>query len=634
MHPLLLSMDLDRKGLERVKAASDARNLSLALDELVAYFRGRTEPDPDLLARPDPGAVEPARTAMRREFEFYNEHGTLPGKDLDWTYKPGIDWEWTWALNRHGWWSALASAYLATRDEAFARELDILVRSWVGGHPPTVEDASAWRTIEAGIRSSRAWPSILSAMKASPSISRDAWLYYLRSIHDHAEFLLAHPKSGNWLLMETNGVLTWGLLFPEFKRAADWVRTAMGKFEQEIASQVHPDGAQEEYSTGYQFVCIHNFASVLDKTDRIPCPKFSQAYRDRLIAMWEHVMYMLRPDGKLPMLNDADQRPVAPGLVEAGQKYGRRDFVFAGTNGREGSPPAQTSIRFPYVRRAFMRSGWDTGAMYGLLETAPFGYGHQHEDALTFEVFGHGQPLIGTMGRFTYAGVPRRRYLTGSRGHNVVLIDGQSQAMRSLLQGHRRPAPAPTSWVASEPTTDPWVTGPDLDVAFGRYSGPWSGGLQGVVWDRRLAFQKPHAPSGRPGFWVIRDDFAGKGGHDLEFLLHFFPGEITLDAAEGRVVSDYGADTGNVLVQCPDKEGLALDAAKGQEDPPRGWFSPEYGKIEPAWEVALRRRITFPARHTMVLVPFLGGKVPAVQVGTDGDSVTLAVDGKAWTIAF
>ncbi|OGG46111.1 MAG: hypothetical protein A3F84_26840 [Candidatus Handelsmanbacteria bacterium RIFCSPLOWO2_12_FULL_64_10] len=88
-----MSLNLDRKGLERVKEACEAGDPSRALSELVAYFRNRQEPDPALLARPDAGAVDPARKAMRHEFEFYNESGTVPGDDMDWTYRPGIDWE-------------------------------------------------------------------------------------------------------------------------------------------------------------------------------------------------------------------------------------------------------------------------------------------------------------------------------------------------------------------------------------------------------------------------------------------------------------------------------------------------------------------------------------------------------------
>jgi hypothetical protein len=279
-----------------------------------------------------------------------------------------------------------------------------------------------------------------------------------------------------------------------------------------------------------------------------------------------------------------------------------------------------------------VRSGWDPDALYGFLETAPFGYGHQHEDALTFEVMAFSQPLIGTMGRYTYAGVPKRRYLTGSRGHNVVLIDGQGQAMRALRETHRRPAPPPPEWVAAGPTQDPWVSTETLDVACGRYDGPWSGGLQDVAWERRMAFQKPGP--GRPGLWVIRDAFTGEGTHDLDFLLHFFPGEVAWDEGAGQVWSDYGPEAGNVLVQFIAPSGLSFDAALGQEDTPRGWFSVEYGKIEPAYEVSAKRRAPFPTAFAMALVPIRGRRRPEVSAKALDGGVEVTVDGKAWKINF
>ena len=627
MHPLLFALNLEFKGLEQVKAAVEKRDTSRALTELVTYFRNRMEPDPALFAQANAEAVESAQKSMRHEFVFYNEPGTMPGNGLDWTWKPGIDWEWTWALNRHGWWPTLSSAYLATGDECYMQELDMLIRTWVGGHPPTTDDHSCWRTIEAGIRTMGPWPAILGAMKKSHSISQDAWLYYLRSINDHAEFLLAHPKSGNWLLMETNGVLTCGLVFPEFKRAQDWVKIAIDKFEAEMQRQVHPDGAQIEYSTSYQFVCIHNFEAVLDKTDRASGQNFSQAYRDRLISMYEHVMYFMRPDGKLPMLNDADQHAIFQQLIRAGEKFNRPDFLYVATHGKQGTPPAYLSHRFPYAKRAIMRSGWNEQAFYAMFEAAPFGYGHQHEDALTFELMAYGQPLLGTMGRYTYAGVPERRYLTSSRGHNVVLIDGHGQNQRSLRSENRMNP----LWIATGPTHDPWVSTDSLDVVYGRYDGPWMGDLH-VTWERWLAFHKPDAQKNRPGFWVIKDQFSGsEKSHDLEFLLHFYPDEVTWNA--DRITTDYGPGQGNLLVFFPDAKGLTFDAARGQKDPARGWFSEEYGKIAPAWEIAARRQATFPFTHYMVFVPFKG-KVPEVQVAEEKTGVEAVINGTSYSVKF
>jgi hypothetical protein len=308
--------------------------------------------------------------------------------------------------------------------------------------------------------------------------------------------------------------------------------------------------------------------------------------------------------------------------------------VYAASGGRRGTPPPETSHRFPWARRAVLRSGWDEDADFALLETAPFGYGHQHEDALGFELFAHGRPLLGMMGRFTYARVPRREYLLSSRGHNVLLVDGQGQNQRSLQQNFAQTAPRPAEWIAHAETTDPWVSNAAQDTAFGRYSGPWTGGLQGIDWSRWLIYHKPDPAAGRPAFWVVRDRVEGQGEHDLTFLLHFFPGEVEVDAAGQRIQTHFGDQTGNLLAHFVAPQPLALDAARGQENPPRGWYSQEYGLIEPAWEVRAACRAALPYEQVMVFVPYRGEQTPAVSAARTAAGLAVTVDGKTWPVAF
>lgn len=651
MHPLLQIMNLDYPGLAQVKVAVDDYDVRRALDALTTYFRQRIEPDPRSLIGPDETLIERADQALQHEFTFYHDSATIPGPGIDWTYRPTQDWEWTWALNRHQWWPALVGAYLATGNEQYACELDNLLISWIGAHPPSPHDLSAWRPLEAGLRMGESWVAILPALKKSSSVTRTAWLYYLRSIHDHAEFLLNHAEHGsNRLLMEMNGLLNCGLIFPEFKRASHWLRTAMAQLEAEMQSQVHTDGTHYEYSTGYQLVCIRHFEEAMEKVERASDTQFSIAYRDRLVSMWESVMYMLRPDGKLPMLNDADQHEISPLLFEAGKKYDRSDFIYVATSGQQGKPPSGASHRFPWGRRAVMRDSWQPDALYGLLETAPFGYGHQHEDALTFEIMAYGQPLIGTMGRFTYAENAIRHYLTSSRAHNVVLIDGCEQAQKTYVDASSLPfdskkpvslaenaqrnqtlGSTPDAWIAHAETLDPWISNDQLDIAYGKYEGPWSKAEIQCVWERWMLFHKPVEHRACSGFWIIQDRFSGAGSHLLSFLFHFFPGEITWDETSGTIVSDYGYENGNVLVRFADADNIHFTAAKGHEQPPHGWFSREYGQLEAAWEVSVQRHCTFPYINTFVLIPFVGDTVPNVQIAVD-NSIKVTVSGNSWHV--
>ena len=292
MHPLLSSLNLDLPVLRDVAEPAERRDPSAALKALVDYYRNREEPDPGVMAKANPNAVNAAEKTLRREYVFYNEPGTLPSGDRDWTWKPGTDWEWTWALNRHFTWSQLSAAYLATGDERYAQDLDDQVRTWVAGHPADTEDPSAWRSLEAGIRVGTSWPAGLGAMKASRSFTDHAWLLFLRSIKEHAEYLIANKRSNNWLLKETNGLITCGLYFPEFRDAAKWVRIGIERLENEVRVQVHPDGAHIEYSTGYHFFSNDSLSLSLDRFDRVMAtpyreffpedmPAFSDTYRER-----------------------------------------------------------------------------------------------------------------------------------------------------------------------------------------------------------------------------------------------------------------------------------------------------------------------------------------------------------------
>lgn len=628
MHPLLESLNLDHPGLKAVREAAEMEDLSAALNAVVDYFRTREEPDPAGLAKPVEGAVPAAEKVLRHEYLFQNVPGTLPDGDFDWTYKPGTDWEWTWFLNRHHGWTPLASAYLATHDERYARELAMQIRTWVGNHPASTDDRASWRTIEAGIRTSGSWPAILSAMKQSEACTREVWLHYLRAIAEHAEFLIAHPKQNNWLLIETSGLLTCSLVFPEFKRAGEWLRIAEERFETEMRKQVHPDGAHIEYSTGYIFVAIGTFTAAADKADRVlgPGRAFSREYREQIAAMWEHVMYMMRPDGHQPMLNDADLRDVRGRLRAAGERYDRPDLIYAATNGAEGTPPADTSHRFPWVRRVVTRLGadgsdataWAEDALYGFFEAAPAGAGHVNEDALTFEVMAYGQPLCGTMGRLTYERTPRRHFFCNGPGTNTVLVDGHPQWWKGT-------DPDRSSWVATGPTDLPWSSTPVQDTAYAAFDKPWADeSLSGVVHERWFALRKATRP-----FWLVRDRLSGGDAveRELRTMFHLYPDAEIDPNDDGITVVRYPSGVG-LVIAISDPGGMAFDAGKGEDDPVRGWFSHEYGQIEPVWQVDAVRRTVLPAQYCFVLVPFRG-EAPQVSVEETPGGAAVTVDGDA-----
>ena len=78
-----------------------------------------------------------------------------------------------------------------------------------------------------------------------------------------------------------------------------------------------------------------------------------------------------------------------------------------------------------------MRTDWTRDAVWCLLEAAPFGFGHQHEDKLEVLFQAYGSSFLTEAGTNAYDDSPLHRYSLSSFGHNTVLVDGCGQNRRA-----------------------------------------------------------------------------------------------------------------------------------------------------------------------------------------------------------
>ena len=68
-----------------------------------------------------------------------------------------------------------------------------------------------------------------------------------------------HQTRNNWLMMEMNGLLTAGIMFPFFTDAPEWEKNARGVFIEQIHKQFLPDGMQDELSASYHGVSFDQY---------------------------------------------------------------------------------------------------------------------------------------------------------------------------------------------------------------------------------------------------------------------------------------------------------------------------------------------------------------------------------------
>jgi len=130
------------------------------------------------------------------------------------------------------------------------------------------------------------------------------------------------------------------------------------------------------------------------------------AYARGVEAMFDYLALVQDPGGCLPVHGDADPCPPGvPGVVAA--YFGRRDWVYIATNGREGTPPAgpTPSRLFPWGGQAVLRSGYGRDATWLWFDVGPYGSsGHWNSDKLAVLLHAHGAALLVDSGRFGYSG--------------------------------------------------------------------------------------------------------------------------------------------------------------------------------------------------------------------------------------
>ena len=109
----------------------------------------------------------------------------------------------------------------------------------------------------------------------------------VKSFYEHAIHLRAYPTRNNWLTMEMDGLFYTGILFPEFKDAADWRDFASMKMYEEEKNQFYEDGAQIELSPGYHGVSLGCMVGIyrIAKLNGYTLPG---DYAERLEKMYEY----------------------------------------------------------------------------------------------------------------------------------------------------------------------------------------------------------------------------------------------------------------------------------------------------------------------------------------------------------
>ena len=608
---------LDLTGLEGAKRAADAGDRGGALTVLRDYYRAKYPLD----EASGEGDFTTADKICQRIIQWGPYEEARYGDDFDWEWDPRGDIEWVAAVYRFYWAAPLAQAYVATRDEKYARTFVEMTTDWIAKHPLenhtkthsvyTYWKGFVWLDIQTGIRATNICSAFRSLVHAEAFTPEFLGLL-LASLYDHQVKTKLIPMGlvHNKAVFEQRGFINIAYTFREFVASREWMKLALERVEENFLAQTTTDGVQREWSFGYHVGVLRDAVEIFGRMDTFGI-EISEAFRERVRLMHDYIFWIASPDLGAPMFGDGsrslketDDRSkwdLYDSLVEATELLGDPKYAARATLDRKFLPE-QKSRAFQEAGLYVMRDDWGPDQIHMALHCSPPAISsHDQPDNGTFELYAYGHWLMSDTGFYTYGhDAEGRAWHRQTTVHQTLTLDGgdTSDDGRHLL------------WVSE---------GADSDVLVVE-----NGSYPGLIHRRSVWFVNRQ-------FFAFLDEGIGNVPGQLDLHFQFAPGDVVFDEVGRRAFTQF--DDANVLVQA----GANCETCMAEEE---GWFAWAYGSRVPrkAFRFALNQQA--PTAFLTVVVPYRGIDVPGVvaelsDVFRAGDDrVELAVEAfeKTWTL--
>lgn len=432
---------------------------------------------------------------------------------VQWQHNPSFDPLWLFQL--HGWewaWPHLA-------DKNAHEPLLALWHDWLITVP--VGSGLAWEPYPTSRRlvvwSTAWWLTAVSECDATASKK------YLAAIAQHADYLCHHLErdlDNNHLIANYKAIAWAGMLFPQLEDAHKWCEIGLQGLWQTLLAQVGDDGGHNENSTGYHMaVWLDGLETALlaqSSGKSVPTDIWQL-----LEKMGEWALALRRPDGRLPLFNDAIEDEPVPltNIFElAAKKFNRADFDWAAGDNTVTKPKLSSKTladtRYVVFRNKNIYLAFDAGGLGP--DHCP---GHGHADALSFELWHDDQALIIDPGTYQYPSGEWRDYFRGTAVHSTVTVDKQNQSQ--YVGPFRVTHMAKTKLIKAEFPRNGCEIVAEHD-GYTRLADP-------VRHQRSIQWSTTEG--------VITDKLFGKTEHHLAIIFHLAP--CVVDVKEKQVICTY-----------------------------------------------------------------------------------------------
>ena len=551
------------------------------------------------------------------------------GKRVGYRHGAPGDPKWIWELNRLQELPLLVAAWLACDDPTYARAASDRMSSWIGSHP--VGRGIAWSSgFEAAVRAI-SLAMTLDALRGTEFLSEERRTSGLRSLWQHARWVEGDPSTGssanNHRIGELVGLVVLGSLTPELKDAPRWLSDGLDGLSREVDVQICSDGTSAEQAFAYHLFVLDLLLvaiAALDASGHVVPVPIAAAVERSGDALWAQLgreepvpTYGDTDDARALILDSGglrDARGVAAGIAAscggARAAFAAREldpfawwlFGQAGADRFAGAEraPEPASITLPEGGLTILRDG----RVRVLFDHGPHGHlslaAHAHADALRLDLSVGEENLVVDPGVGSYFARPEiRAAFRGTGFHATVLVDG----LDSSLSG------GPFLWARHARAR---LLHADLDdgVVVAEHDG-YERLADGVTHRRAVIVLSDESI-------VVVDRLDARGAHRYSQRWPLHP-ELELELApHGFAVARRG--DGGLLVSTSASHPIVLDAVRGQEEPPAGWWSERLESVEPSWLLSADVEATGVVEIATLLAPFRGD-VPEARVELEAASM-------------
>jgi hypothetical protein len=615
-------IDLNYKGLEKVKALVVSEKYDQAAAELLRYYRNRTAVkhldfnigDKKKYAgkKVNDNTMELANNILLHKFKPHKGYPTYDyGKDINWQYRPVQDQLLTTFLHRTAFWEPLGIVYCSTDDEKYAKEWVFEVRDWIrknkqGAYPDDKE--YAWKAFVVSFRLNH-WSAFFNMFVDSPNFTSSFLMEFLNSYNEQANYVMAnYTDIGNHRLIEALHMMYAGSSFPEMKQATAWRNSGIVVLNEEIKKQVLPDGIQFELSTSYHIGTIKIFLDALQIAQLNGAEnEFPESYKQLVEKMVLAVGKYSFPDYTFPLYGNSfvTNKTVMLQNYETWAKVFPENKLieYYAADGKSGKNPDYLSSSLPNAGFYAFRNGWDMKSTVMQIKAGPPAEFHSHPDNGNFVLWVKGRDFTPDSGSFIYANVgnqenSKRDWYRSTKAHQTLTLDNQNIENNAKV----------TQWQ------------PEGDIQILSYINP---SYKDLSHQRSFLFIDKT-------FFVIIDRAIGtaKGNLGIHYNLKE-DSKASFDTASNSITTNY-SDGNNLLIQV-NKDNTTLKEETG-------FVSYQYQKetSRPSFVFEKNKNDTKTQGFISILYPYNGTTPPVIKITENAENdlangkidITISIDNK------